>query len=177
MRLTGITLAVALAAVPLGAAAQGAQGNSGAASATNITLRGCVVGGEEKGTYVLTQVTEIPDAGRSAIPATAHGRRVVFWLDKDADLLKHTNSAVQVRGVLDGIEESEIELKNGDKKDGGLLAEFEGPGKDVTVPNAVVAEAVGTSGRTTPEARDIKTFLMKVKVTDVKAVDYSCRTQ
>ena len=178
MRLTGFTLALALAAVPIGAAAQdGSKQNAAPASDTTITLRGCVIAGQEKGTYVLTQVSEMPAAGRSAIPATAHGRRVVFWLDKDADLLKHANSAVQVTGVLNGIEESEIELKNGAKKDGGLLAEFEGPGKDVKVPNAVVAEAVGTSGRVTPEGSDIKTILMKLKVTDVKAVDYSCRAQ
>lgn len=179
MKTTGLVLAAALAAIPATTLAQQQhdQHQPAAGDSKQITLRGCVVPGLDKGTYVLTQVTEMPQAGRSAIPATAHGRRVVFWLDKDADLLKYANSAVQVSGEITGAEESEIELKNGDKKDGGLLAEFEGPGEDIKVPNAAVAGAIGTSGRTDAEKNDIKTILMKVKVDNVQAVDYSCRAQ
>jgi len=177
MKWSGLILAVACAVAPLTAAPQKDAGSSSPSSAQNITLRGCVIPGEDKGTYVLTRVTEVPQAGRSAIPATAHGRRVVFWLDKDAELLKHANHAVEVTGVLNGVEESEIELKSGTRKDGGLMAEFEGPGKDVRVPNEAVASAVGTTGRAVPESRDIKTILMKVRVTGVQAVDYSCREQ
>ena len=178
MKTSGLILATVLAAVPAGVAAQQHDQHSPAASdSKQITLRGCVVPGLDKGTYVLTQVSEMPQAGRSAMPATAHGRRVVFWLDKDADLLKYANSAVQVSGQITGAEESEIELKNGDKKDGGLLAEFEGPGEDIKVPNAAVAGAIGTSGRTAPEGDDIKTILMKVKVDNVQSVDYNCRSQ
>ena len=177
MKWSGLILAVACAVAPLTAAPQKDAGSSSPSSAQNITLRGCVIPGEDKGTYVLTRVTEVPQAGRSAIPATAHGRRVVFWLDKDAELLKHANHAVEVTGVLNGVEESEIELKSGTRKDGGLMAEFEGPGKDIRVPNEAVAGAIGTTGRAAPEARDIKTILMKVRVTAVQAVDYSCREQ
>ena len=177
MKITGLILAGALAAVPAAAQQQHDQHQQETSDTKKITQRGCVVPGIDKGTYVLTQVTEMPQAGRSAIPATAHGRRVVFWLDKDADLLKYANSAVQVSGEITGAEESEIELKNGNRHDGGLLAEFEGPGEDVKVPNAAVAGAIGTSGRTTPEKDDIKTILMKVKVDNVQSVDYSCRYQ
>ena len=178
MKLALFTLAAALVAAPLTLSAQSSSAGTGAgAGSTSITLRGCVVPGADKGTYVLTHVTEVPPAGRSAMPETAHGRRVVFWLDKHDELLKHANHAVEVTGKLDGAEESEIELKNGDRKDGGLLAEFEGPGKDVRVPNETVGRAIGTTGRASSDKSDVKTMLLKVKVADVKAIDYSCRQQ
>ena len=165
MKRAGIMAACALAAVPLAASPQ--KESSTAASgdaAKTITLRGCVVPGVDQEGYVLTHVSEVPGAGQSAMPAEAHGRRVVFWLDKRDEMLKHANKAVSVTGTIDGVENSEIELKNGPAKDGGLLAEFEGPGRDVKVPNSVVGNAVGTAGRATPEKNDIKTMLVKVKV-------------
>ena len=180
MKLALLTAIAAVSALPIAAAGQNtatAQSSAAATDSKAITLRGCVTPGQDKGTYVLTKLTEMPQAGRSAIPDTAHGRRVVFWLDKDAEMLKHANSAVEVKGTITGAEESEIELKSGDRKDGGLLAEFEGPGKDVRVANEAVAGAIGTSGRTTPDKNDIKTILMKVKVDSVQATDYSCREQ
>ena len=109
------------------------------------------------------------------MPESAHGRRVVFWLDKKDEMLKHVNQAVEVTGTINGFEESEIELKNGVAKDGGLLVEFEGPGKDVRASNTAAGGVVGTAGRTTPEKNDIKTMLVKVKVTDVTVTaDYPC---
>ena len=178
MKVAAFTLAAAVAVTPFAVSAQSSSAAqaAGAADAKSITLRGCVVPGADKGTYVLTHVTEVPPAGRSAMPETAHGRRVVFWLDKHEALLEHANHAVEVMGKLDGAEESEIEFKNGERKDGGLLAEFEGPGKDVRVPAETVERAIGTTGRTA-EKNDLKTMLLKVKVESVKATDYSCREQ
>ena len=179
MKLALFTLAAAVLAAPFGVSAQSSSAAQAVAGADtkSITLRGCVVPGADKGTYVLTHVTEVPSPGRSAMPETAHGRRVVFWLDKHDELLKHANHAVEVSGRLDGAEESEVELKNGDRKDGGLLAEFEGPGKDVRVPNEAVGRAIGTTGRASSDTGDVKTMLLKVKVASVKATDYSCREQ
>jgi hypothetical protein len=77
---------------------------------------------------------------------------------------------VEVSGMMDGIEKSEAELKAGPHKGGGLNVEFEGPGHDVKASNAVVGPALGTSGRTEPEKNDIKTFLIKVKVDNVRHV-------
>jgi hypothetical protein len=167
MKTAGFLAACALTAVPLAAAPQKDKPAAGQ-DANAITLRGCVVPGEDKGTYVLTHVSEVAQPGHSAMPEEAHGRRVLFWLDRREDMLKHQNKAVTVKGTLLGFQNSEIELKNGATKDGDLLAEFEGPGKDVRVPNSVVAAAVGTSGRTTPEKNDIKTMLVKVKVNDIQ---------
>jgi hypothetical protein len=175
MKKSLMAAALALAAAPLGAWAQDSAPKP--SEPREITLRGCVVPGLDKDTFVLTHVTEVPPASGSVMPATAHGQRVVFWLDEKDDLLKHANSAVEVRGTFDGFEESEIELKAGSHPDGGLIAEFEGPGKDVRVANQTVAGAIGTSGRTEPEKDDIKTMLVKVDVKDVQATDYSCREQ
>jgi hypothetical protein len=141
----------------------------------DITLRGCVTPGVDKDSFVLTQVSEVEPPDGSAIPADARGRRVVFWLTDDKELRKHAAQMVEVRGeVAHEAEESEIEVKAGPGKDGGLIVEFEGPGKDVTASNAAVGDAIGTSGRTEP-GKDIKTLLIKVDVDEVKQVEGSCQ--
>ena len=140
-----------------------------------VTLQGCVTPGVDKGTVALTQVTEIAQPGQSVMPSDAHGRKVVFWLMPDTELAKNVGRMVQVRGKTDKIEESEIELKAGHQKSGGLVAEFEGPGKDVKLPNEVIGSTIGTAGRTTPEKNDIKTFLIRVNVDSVQALEGTCR--
>lgn len=142
----------------------------------DITLRGCVVPGLDKDTYVMTQVSEVVPAGGSALPAAVQGRRVVFWLTDDKDVRKQVGNMVEVTGeVAHDAKESEIELKAGPYKDGGLIVEFAGPGKDVRVPNETVGAAIGTSGRTDADkGKDIKTFLVKVDVDDVKKIDGVC---
>ena len=174
MKRTSLAALLAMAVVPLGAAAQDRESTQ---ERKEITLRGCVVPGESDGTYVLTRVTEVAPPTGSTMPAYAHGRRVVFWLDDDDAIMKHAHKGVEVKGTLDGFEESEIELKAG-PKDGGLLVEFEGPGKDVVVAESklegAIEGAVGTSGRE-PEKDDIKTMLVKVDVANVQeAADYAC---
>ena len=61
-----------------------------------------------------------------------------------------------------------MEFKAGHQKDGSLVAEFEGPGRDVKAPNSVVGPALGTSGRVASEKDDVQTFLVKVKVESVR---------
>jgi hypothetical protein len=174
MKRTCMAALFALAVVPCGAVAQDRDSN--AEERREITLRGCVVPGENDDTYVLTRVTEVAPPSGSTMPAYAHGRRVVFWLDDDDQLAAHAHKGVEVKGALDGFEESEIELKAG-PKDGGLLVEFEGPGKDVVIAESklegAIEGAVGTSGRE-PEKDDIKTMLVKVDVASVEVVDYAC---
>ena len=170
--------ATALALMPALALAQ-AQGSSATQTNANVkndvTLQGCVTPGVDKGTVALTQVNEIAQPGRSVMPAEAHGRRVIFWLMPDTELAKHVGHMVQVRGKTDKIEESEIELKAGHQQSGGLVVEFEGPGKDVKLPNEVIGSTIGTAGRTTPEKNDIKTFLIRVNVDSVQALESTCR--
>jgi hypothetical protein len=166
----GAALAMALAPAAIAAAQdRPAQSND----PQQITLRGCVVPGEND-TYVMTNVVESPGASGSTMPAAAHGRRVMFWLKNDDEVKQHRNQMVEVSGTFTDLKESEIELKAGAHDDGGLLVEFEGPGRDVVASNADVGAAVGTAGRQQPETSDIKTYLAEVDVTSVKALGSSC---
>jgi uncharacterized cupredoxin-like copper-binding protein len=178
MNWSATAAALLLAAAPV--AAQQSQTDSrqpapAAADGQVLTLQGCVKAGVEKDTVLMTDVTETMTAGRSAVPTEAHGRKVIFWLDKDDALMPHVGHMVQVTGRSSGIQKSEIELKPGPQKDGGLVVEFEGPGKDVKASAADAGAALGTSGRTTAEKNDLQTFLFKVAVDDVKPVSGTCR--
>jgi hypothetical protein len=162
-----IALAMVLAAAPLAAASQDANAGS---KTKEITLHGCVMPGTDKDTYVMTQVMEMPGAGGATMPEVAHGRRVLFWLHDDDDVKKHAGQMVMVRGDLRDLEESEIELKAGSQKEGGLVVEFEGPGTDVRASNDTVGAAVGTAGRTVPEKDDIPTYLAHIDVKEVQVM-------
>jgi hypothetical protein len=158
-----IALAMLMAAAPL-AASQNAD------SKKEITLHGCVMPGVDNDTYVMTQVMEMPGPSGAAMPEVAHGRRVLFWLHDDDDVKKHKGQMVMVRGDLRDLEKSEIELQAGSQKEGGLIVEFEGPGKDVRASNETVGAAVGTAGRTEPDKNDIPTYLAHIDVNEVKVV-------
>ena len=165
----GAALLIALAPAVM-AATQDRQAES---KDQQITLRGCVVPGEND-TYVMTNVVESPGATGSTMPATAHGRRVMFWLKNDDEVKQHRNQMVEVSGTFTDLKESEIELKAGAHDDGGLLIEFEGPGRDVVASNEDVGAAVGTAGCQQPESNDIKTYLAEVDVMSVRALGSSC---
>jgi hypothetical protein len=59
-------------------------------------------------------------------------------------------------------------------KTGGLVVEFEGPGKDVKGSNNVVGPPLGTAGRVQPETNDIKAFLVRVKMDTVRPLPATC---
>ena len=165
-----MTMAMLLALTPLAGAAQ-----KGDTERKEVTLHGCVVAGADKGTYALTHVMQMPGPSGSTLPEMAHGRRILFWLRNDDNVKKHIGRMVEVRGDFTGLEESEIELKAGRQKNGELVVEFEGPGKDVKVPNSVVGDAVGTANRTEAEKDDVKTYLAYVNVKQVRVVSGSCQ--
>jgi hypothetical protein len=145
-----------------------------AASERQVTIQGCVMPGLND-TYVLTRVTEKAGPSGAVMPEIAHGRHVLFWLKNDADVKSHPNQMVEVTGRFGELKESEIELKAGAHKEGGLVVEFEGPGKDVKASNDAVGATVGTAGRQTPEQNDVKTYLAEVNVTGVQVVEGSCK--
>lgn len=70
-----------------------------------IQLQGCVVAGEESGTYVFSRVTAWPVA---VPPEGRYGPRH-FWLADAANYLQeHVGRTIQVTGIVD-LRESEIE--------------------------------------------------------------------
>lgn len=171
MKWSATTVTLLLAIAPAVAVAQSdASGKNGSNKAREVTLQGCVVPGLDSHTAALASVTEIADPSQSIMPAEAHGRRVVFWLTPDDDIVKYIGSKVEVHGLTTGIEKSEIDLKAGHQKTGGLVVEFEGPGKDVKVANDAIGQSVGTAGRTTA-GKDVPAFLVRVNVQSVKPID------
>jgi hypothetical protein len=143
----------------------------------DVRLQGCVVAGTDAKTAALASVTEIAEPGQSIMPPEAHGRRVVFWLTPDDQIVQQVGHMVEVRGTTTGIEKSEIEFKAGRQPSGGLVAEFEGPGKDVKVSTDVIGDAIGTSGRGAADksaGNEVKTFLVRVNVQEVKPLPNGC---
>ena len=163
-----------LAIAPAVAAQQPSTSTPGAASPGMVTLRGCVTPGAEMDSFVLTRVQEVTP-GKSAMPAEAHGRRVIFWLDDEKAIAPHSGKTVEVHGMLGQVEQSEVELKIGRYRDGGLLVEFEGPGKDVVASADTIPAPVGTTGSAAPGRNDLKTFLVHVKVNDVRTIEPACQ--
>jgi len=166
MSRTFIALAFVVAMAPLAGASQ----NNASSTEKKITFHGCVMPGVDRDTYVMTQVMEIPGPGGATMPEYAHGRRVLFWLHRDDDVKKHVGHMIEVRGGFRDLEKSEIELKAGTQKDGGLIVEFEGPGKDVRASNSTVGPAVGTAGRVVPEKNDVPTYLANINIEEVKVI-------
>ena len=160
-----IAFAMVLAVVPAASASQQATSTK-----RQMTFHGCVMPGADKSTYVMTDVMAVPGPGGATMPEVAHGRRVLFWLHNDDAVKNHIGHMVEVRGEFRDLEKSEIELKAGPQNEGGLVVEFEGPGKDVRVPNSAVGAAVGTAGRTVPEKNDVPTYLAHINVEDVKVM-------
>ena len=173
MKRAATVSAFVLATASTFAAQQPLPATAGAASPGMVTLRGCVTRGAEKDAYVLTRVQEVTP-GKTAMPAEAHGRRVIFWLDDEKALAPHAGKLVDVHGTLGKLEESEVELKAGRQKDGRLLAEYEGPGKDVVASADTLDRPVGTSG-TKPAKNDLKTFLVHVRINDVRTIETTCQ--
>ena len=125
-----------------------------------LSIEGCVTAGENKDTFVLAQVKEIP--GRPV----ETGMLRVYRLDDIGKFRGMAGQVVRVDGRIDGIEEGEVDPKSGEAKNGGMLVEFELPGRDVdTTPDVVPAS--GTSGTV-----KVKTTVIKLdvdKVTPVRA--------
>lgn len=142
-----------------------------------MTLRGCVVPGTDRDTFVLTNVSEHPPTGAFAMPEWAHGRRVVYWLKNLKDLKGHAGHIAEVHGILKEFKNSEIEVKAGRQKSGDLYVEFEGPGKDIKASNSntEIGASIGTAGRAASEKNDVKTMLAVIDVKNVKMIAESCQ--
>jgi hypothetical protein len=170
MKWSATTVAIVLTIAPAFVAAQSEGSKQGSIKPREVTLQGCVVPGLDGKSAALSSVVEIAQPSQSVMPAEAHGRRIVFWLTPDDEIVKQLGSKVEVRGTTTGIEKSEIDIKSGHQASGGLVVEFEGPGKDVKVSNDAIGQSVGTSGRTEP-GHDVPAYLIRVNVESVKPID------
>jgi hypothetical protein len=133
-----------------------------------VTLQGCVVAGQNKDTYVLTNVREWP-IGNSDMGK--YGKRY-YWIDKAGkDMKGHVGHTIQVIGKISDVEKSEIEFKAGENKM-GMNVEIEGPGKDVVTSGANANVAI-PAGQKAGE-NDIPITLLKVKVDEIKMTAATC---
>src|SRR5688500_7716203 len=113
---TAIALVVALglAAGMSSATAAGQADGQKYEKGSTVTLQGCVVAGEKKDTYVLTNVREWPvsntDQGK-------FGKRY-YWLDKVKDMKAHLGHTIQVTGKISEVTKSEMEWKAGESGTG-----------------------------------------------------------
>jgi hypothetical protein len=133
----------------------------------DMTMRGCVQEGATKGHFFLANFRAISGPGDTPMPESAHGRKVVYWLEDLPNLKKYLHRVVEVKGEFISMKESQSDVK---EQDGVTIVEFEGPGRDVDLTASQAREVVGTSGT----QNDVKTFLVRVDVDGVKAVEGTC---
>jgi hypothetical protein len=159
--------AVAVAASLSSAAAQSQADGKRYEKGATVTLQGCVVAAEKKGTYVLTNVREWPVADSDM---GKYGKRY-YWIDKAGnDMKAHLGHTVQVIGKISDVEKSEIEFKAGESG-AGMNVEIEGPGTDVVTPAAnadLPSPPAGHAGK------EMSITLLKVKVDDIKMTSSTC---
>ena len=120
-----------------------------------ITLTGCVAAGQEKDTYMLSNVQRPDKAPGTADP------NVVYWLSSPDKLKAHVGHQIQVTGKLDDDVKStkvkekdgKVELKNGSKK---------------------VEVAEGTTAGNAAGPAGVKRTTYKVEVQSVKMLSATC---
>ena len=128
---------------------------------STVTLQGCVVAGDKKDTFVLTNVREWPIANSDI---GKHGKRM-YWIEKTDKMKDHLGHTIRLTGKITSVEKSEMEFK-----DGGFKVEIEGPGRDVVTP----ANNAGVSTETRPNKDDVPITLLKLKVDDIKMTESTC---
>lgn len=156
-----------LCAVAAAAAEAPETRQSPSTSGQQVTLTACVEKAQKPESFILTHVADVP-----VHPATSGP--VVYWLDTVKDLRAHIGHQVRIAGTITEVKPGEMEVKRGDDGKGGWLVEIEGPGRDVkTTP-----DKAGTSGEgRTSDKNDIKTTLVKLKVSEITMVSATCPMQ
>ena len=156
----GLSLALAMAGSMPTSAAQDPDHKKFEKGST-VTLQGCVVEAEKKGTFVLNNVREWPIA---ATDMGKHGKRM-YWIEKTDKLKDHVGHTIQVVGKITDVSKSEMEFK-----DGGFKVEIEGPGRDVVTP----AANAGVNVQNRPNKDDIPITLLKLAIDKVTMVASNC---
>lgn len=141
----------------------GLAAQSGLEKGSSVALTSCVEKGQKADTYVLTHVADVPTQ------TATHGSRLVYWFDRDTakKLKSHVGHQIRINGTVTDVEKREMEMK---ATDDGMMVEIEGPGRDVrTTPNKA-----GVSAATAMANHDVKTTLVKLKVSELAMVADKC---
>jgi hypothetical protein len=164
-------VALVILAIMLMPAVAAAQAAGGAPlpfeRGSTVQLQGCVVKGEQAGSFVFSRVTAWP---LIPSPDGVFGPRS-FWLVQAVDQLReHIGRTIQVTGIVEEVLESEVERNPGYNSKNGQRVAIELPSGDVfTSPELA---GVGPGGR---DSRvDMKITLIKVRVESLLVVMASC---
>jgi len=162
-----VALAVMLATTAIGHAQTVSRRDS--LKGAEITVRGCVKPGLDRGSVVLDRVFEVGRDG-TLLPQPAPGLpTAVYSFDDSAKLRSHIGQMVEVRGRIKNIRDSEIEVKPAKEADGQLVAELPVEGPNVRATLDEVPLPVGTSGRST-----LNSVVLLMGVDSVAQVAGSC---
>jgi hypothetical protein len=173
MRLFGAAAAFCLCYGALALAQSNAAQQDAPDPGDLLVLRGCVAPGAESGTFVMNNVVEVDSTGAEK-PAPRLVSSILYWFKDASGLKPHVGKRVEVAGKIDGLEQSEVELKEGPQADGSFVVEVEGPGNDVVASTKALPGVAGTTGSATPEKDDVKTTLIKVTMGHVKEIAAGC---
>lgn len=161
--LAGSLLLLAVVASPAVAQSiDGATYDKGA----EVTIQGCIVAGQDAGTFVITHLQEWP-VGHSNMGK--FGPRS-YWVDTPAAKMSSmVGQTVQFKGTIKSVSESEIEREPGGWN-GGVRVAIELPGNDVkTTPTRAGIAADQLTSRV-----DKKITLLEFNVDEVIVVLKTC---
>lgn len=162
---------VATLLLTLGIAAQSASAQPMRTSnfevGDEVQLQGCVVQGEQSGTYVFSRVTAWPVA---ATPEGRYGPRH-FWLADAAKYLQeHVGRTIQVTGTIVDLRESEVERNPQFNSQGGGRVGIELPTGDVFTKPSLA----GINPKQRDSKIDMKVTLVKVEMVSLLVVMEGC---
>jgi hypothetical protein len=155
-----------IALTPAVAGAQAHEIAEPFAKGSTVQLQGCVVEGEQRGTFVFSRVTAWPVAS----PNGEFGPRFFWLINAAKQLEQYLGQTVQVTGTVSEIRESEIERNPGYDSRNGRRVAIELPTGDVfTTPELAGIRSAD------PESRvDMKVTLIGVKVESLLVVMSKC---
>jgi len=133
---------------------------------SKVQLQGCVIKGENDGTFVFSRVTVWPVASS---PNGEHGPRH-FWLENAGpQLADFVGQTVQITGEITEIREAEIEREPGSSPVGGRVG--------IELPSGDIFTSPGLAGVPASQidsAVDMKITLLKVRIESQLTVMKTC---
>jgi len=163
----GGLVGLAIVLTPALAAGQAIEPPAPYEKGSTIQLQGCVVEGEQRGTFVFSRVTAWPVA---ASQNGVFGPRSFWLVNVAAQLGDHLGQTIQMTGTVEEIRESEIERNPGYDSRKGQRVAIELPTGDIYTSLTLA----GVPGSERPSRVDVKITLIKVKVESLLVVMATC---